>query len=112
MIRFQVADSYSKALFKSPCSKEELEKRASILEDMNKRIHANPKFHQYLYAPDLSIAEREGLLRKVLDSDLDPKLADFFFLLLKRNRIEYLGDIAKAYRHLVNKSLRILDVNL
>ncbi len=112
MIRYQAAGRYAKALFKSPCSRDLLEKRAADLEEIERRVDQNPKFCQYLYAPELKISEKKDFVNKVLDDNFDPFLINFLFFLQRKKRLNCLPEITRLYRQLVDQSLGILDIHL
>lgn len=102
---------YSKALFQSGSSKEELERRLSDLTQIIETFKQFPKVSKFFASPQISIESKKQALNSAL-SGIDPQLKYFLFLLLDKNRFKLLPDILHFYRSMVIERIDALEVHL
>lgn len=112
MIKYLVARCYSKALFRFSTSNQELEKRSTNLEDINRTFAENPRLFQYLDAPEISLEEKKDFYKKIFAENFDPLLYKFIFFLQEKNRLHFLADITEEYSRLVHKKLGMMEVQV
>ncbi|MDD2679764.1 MAG: ATP synthase F1 subunit delta [Candidatus Omnitrophica bacterium] len=87
-------------------ARETIGLKQAVLDFKNLKaiMHENKGFQEILHSLDVSYAEKRDFIDKVLNADFSNEFKQFLKLLLEKNRIGIIGDIADyvrvAYSHL------------
>ncbi|MFH0855405.1 MAG: ATP synthase F1 subunit delta [Candidatus Omnitrophota bacterium] len=99
-----VVKRYSEAFMDFAKETIGLERAAEEFKTLKLLMQANPEFKQLLGSFELSENEKVDFIDKVLGQDYSPEFRQFLKLLIQKNRIDKLHDIADyvrvAYAHL------------
>lgn len=71
-------------------------------------VAANGQLVIFLDSPQVATQEKKDLLQSVFGDRIEPVLLRFLFLLLDKNRIENMGDIAEEFAALVEDELGVM----
>lgn len=112
MIHQSIALRYSKALFDLDLSTNSCEKRINEFEHLLELIKQSPQFWKFLCAPQISLEEKEQILKKCLKNHFDPHFMNFLLYILEKNRIYFLPQIAIEYQKKVNTHLGLWEAKL
>lgn len=112
MIQEALAIRYAKALFDLDPSKENREKRLNNLVSFIESLHNNPKLLEFLASPQILQEEKRELLREIFQDRMDPPFFHFLFLLIDKGRLNYLKQIEREYRKMLDEYLGIWEATL
>jgi F-type H+-transporting ATPase subunit delta len=109
MIRFDVAERYAQALYRTPASWEDKVARKETLMTVARMWKTHPSFAYFFLNPEIGKEEKSHLLAKGIK---DPQLIHFLILILKKGKIKFLPEIASKYERLVTAASDSLVVTL
>lgn len=112
MIGQTVSSRYSKALFNSTSSKEELEEQLHHLQLIVKLIQENPELSKFLSSPATTNEKKQLVLKKILGETINPKLDTFLSIIISKKRLKYLPGIVTAYNRLFYEGQGFIDVRV
>lgn len=75
-----------------------LQRAIEDFKNIKEVVRSNPEFMDFLRNPEMGIAEKEVFLDRVLERDFSAAFRQFLKLLLTKNRIDKLNDIAEYIR--------------
>ena len=104
----KVATRYAEALLTTAKSAGQLAGIAESYAGVRQTVAANRDLATFLFSPQVATQEKKQLLKGVFGPRIEPLLLDFFDLLLDRNRLEALGDIAEVFAELVEADAGIV----
>jgi F-type H+-transporting ATPase subunit delta len=107
-----LANRYASALLSAGLKSESLETVAQEAAWAYELILENPSFCRVLENPRISDEEKQELVRNVFSAWVSSLFLVFVFVLLRRNRIEYLVDILEEFKHLVDTQRGIQRVRV
>ena len=93
----RVADRYAHALFELALAKGLLDNLALELMQLKAFYDRDKKFLAFLQAPQVLTEEKIKLVKTLFASRVSPSLVSFLLLLIEKNRIEFLDQIAAAF---------------
>ena len=104
MISRTMGRRYSKALLALALEKNEvLVELCRELREFSEALATGPGLMHFLTDPNVLLSERSIALDKILDSiDTRPLVDNLARLLVRKNRIEFLPDIAREFQELVD----------
>jgi F-type H+-transporting ATPase subunit delta len=97
----RVARRYAQALFQVAISKEIIDIVASELFQLKSFIEKDGRFLKFLEAPQVLTEHKIDLIKALFTTRLSPPLVSFLLLLIEKNRIEFLGNIAGEFEKLL-----------
>ena len=101
-----VANRYARALFELGGAKNMSEALGAELDALAATYAASAELRETLENPVFKLAERRGVLEKILPRmGASPHMRSFALLLLERGRIGTLPSIARSYRLLADAAL-------
>jgi F-type H+-transporting ATPase subunit delta len=96
MIKRSVALRYSKALFDIDRSNGQLETRLKDFDSLLELMKNNPKLLKFIEAPQVTLQEKEKVLKTCLSDKLDVTFFHFLLYLIEKRRLNYLAQRRKA----------------
>lgn len=104
MVNVSVARRYARALLEVAGESSRLDAVGEQLTTLARVIAESPELAAVLHDPSYSRDQRRAVTLQVMDSVQanDPVLVNVIQLLIERNRMAYLPDIARAYRTLAD----------
>jgi len=106
MKNYMVAGRYARGLSESIADFEELNAAARALRDLRAVYEGSHALQNVLATPALRLEKRLRVLREVLTAaETPPKVRSFVELLLRRGRINYLGDVTEVFNSLADERL-------
>jgi F-type H+-transporting ATPase subunit delta len=113
MIKQGISSRYSKVLFNLDKQQNaDLEKRLIDFENLEKLFQKNPKLLHLLKFPLIDIEEKKKLLKSALKETFDQTFYDFIFYIIKKEKLDYLTQIAHDYRLMVDRDLNICELTV
>ncbi len=104
----RVAIRYAEALLATAKSAGQLAGIAESYAGVNETVAANRDLATFLFSPQVATQEKKQLLKGVFGPRIEPLLLDFFNLLVDRNRLDAVGDIAEVFAELVEADAGIV----
>lgn len=93
----RVADRYAHALFEVALAKGLIDNLAADLFQLKALCKHDKKFMLFLQAPQVMTEDKEKLIKTLFSSRVSPSLVSFLLLLIEKNRIEFLDQIADEF---------------
>jgi F-type H+-transporting ATPase subunit delta len=93
----RVAQRYAHALFQVAISRQMVDIMASELFQLRSFSEKDKSFLRVLKAPQILKEDKANLIKSLFASRLSPPLVSFIQLLIEKNRIEFLSDIARDF---------------
>ncbi len=92
---------YAKAVFQLAVDRNELE---NWLEDLTQLADSitNQEFGEILAAPRIAASQKERIVREALGSSVGPLALNLMFLLVSRNAIHSLPEVADRYQEMLD----------
>lgn len=113
MIAEEVALRYSQAIFDLGGSPEQLTARLAALETVVNTLEAHRPLRKLLLAPHLTYDEQLTVLQKMAEHvHGDAQVVHFLNLLLRKRRLQYLGEIVEAFKKRVKQALGVVDAHV
>lgn len=112
MIKLDIAERYAKVLFKLDLEKDAFESRLWDFDNMLLLLDSSPKLVAFIDSPQILFKDKKKLLESDLSETFDSDFIEFLCFLIGKKRFDYLQQIAKKYRDLVNEHLGIWEAEL
>lgn len=112
MIAEQVAQRYSKALFRMGRTEKKQQLWRGTLEKLAMVFDKSDRLRHFIQAPHITISEKKKLLKGCLGSYVDKELWHFIEFLVEKRRFIFLPEIAFSYALLVNESRTTLEATV
>jgi F-type H+-transporting ATPase subunit delta len=97
----RVASRYAHALFSVAISREIVDIVASELFQLKSFAEKDKRFLRFLEAPQVLGDDKVNLIKSLFTSRLSPPLVSFLLLLIEKNRIEFLSEIAGEFEKML-----------
>jgi F-type H+-transporting ATPase subunit delta len=97
----RVAHRYAQALFSVALSREMVDMVASELFQLKSFSEKDRRFLIFLEAPQVMTDDKVNLIKSLFTTRISQPLVFFLLLLIEKNRIEYLGDIADEFEKIL-----------
>ncbi len=104
----KVATRYAGALLASAKEAGVLDGVAESFAAVDAVVRDNRDLVVFLDSPQVPVAEKKKLLKDVFGGKIEDLLLTFFYLLIDKNRIENLRDIAEVFADLVEQERGVL----
>ena len=112
MIGRAIAERYAKVFYDLNVPHKKLEKGLAELDAFLFILEKQPKFAEFLNAPQIDAQEKQTLLKKSLGGKFDVIFINFIAYLIDKKRLAYLAQIKREYKFLVDDHLGLWQVNL
>lgn len=112
MIDAVVSSRYAHALFGAARAGSVIEPLLADLESLEAMTSADPRLVRFLESPRELDENKRELVRKLFQGRTTDLFVRFMLLLLKKKRINYLLDILRAYRGLVEEHQGIAEARV
>ncbi len=99
-----VSSRYAQALLAAAQKADALAGVAASYAAVSAALEANAEVRSFLEGPQVSKAEKMKLLNAAFGERIEPTLLRFFHLLIDKNRIEHLQEIAAEFARLAQKA--------
>ncbi len=96
-----VAGRYARALLEAARADSSLDGVGESMAGICQVMIDNPSLPSFLEGPQVAQDEKKKLINDVLGDKVEPLVIRFIYLLIDKNRIEYLVDIGKDFATLV-----------
>jgi len=93
----RVAQRYAHALFEVALARGLMDTMAEDLFQLKAFYESDNKFLLFLEAPQVLTEDKIQLIKNLFASKLSPSLVSFLLLLIEKNRIEFLDEIADEF---------------
>jgi F-type H+-transporting ATPase subunit delta len=107
-----IADAYARPLLELATEQDQTKPVGEELAQLADLIRQNKTFGLYLADPAIGHDEREGVLKRVFGGRISPLVQNFLGVLNRRDKLRYVGDIAKAYHELLEAQLGNIEVDV
>lgn len=97
----RVGHRYAKALFQAALSRQLIDIVASELAQLRTFSEKDKRFFQFLETPDIRKEDKANLIKTVFGAQLSQPLISFLLLLIEKNRVEFLMEIATDFEELI-----------
>ena len=112
MINDPAAFRYAEALFQAAKSGGELPSTLTALQRLSDAVTQTPSLSQLLGDPGLAVERKLAILGQVSEQPWTPLTRAFLTMALSLGRAEILGNLAEAFRALVDEDQRRLRVTV
>ena len=112
MIERTLAKRYAAALLRVTDAEGSTEDTEAVLLGLRDAYRANRGFRELLASPRVPRPAKKSLLHKVLEGKANPSLVDFFDLLVDKNRIDLLVEVADVFDRLADASHGVVRVKV
>ena len=93
---------YAQALFRAALQRGRVEEQERELGEISKVILQHPEIWRLLSSPDLQSDEKRRLFKEIF-AEISQDSFSLLFLLLERQRLSLISQIAESFSYLVNK---------
>lgn len=108
MLNLQLASKYSRAMFLLAQEEGKLAEYGQELMALASDIQGAPELKAYLESPMIPGQAKQEAVQKIFGGELSPMMMNFLRLLLDKQRVSLLGEIARQYEDLSNEAQGIL----
>ncbi|WP_225411558.1 ATP synthase F1 subunit delta [Stigmatella hybrida] len=104
MVNVSIARRYARALLDVTAESQRTDAVATQLDSLVKAFEKSPELSDVLLNPAYSRAQRAQVVESLIQlaGNLDPILANTLRLLVERNRLIYLPDVARVFREMAD----------
>lgn len=92
-----VATRYAQALLEAARKADALDGVVASYSAVSAALDANPEVRSFLEGPQVAEADKKQLLAAAFAERIEPVLLRFFYLLIEKNRIEHIQEIAAEF---------------
>jgi F-type H+-transporting ATPase subunit delta len=96
-----VAKRYAHALFNVALKKGTVDIISSEIYQLKSFCDKDKRFIGFLAAPQVLTEHKIAMVRTLFTTRLSPSLVSFLLLLIEKNRVDHLGEIAREFEKLV-----------
>ncbi len=97
----RVGHRYAKALFQAALARNIVDIMAAELAQLKSFSEKDKRFYHFLESPDIRKEDKVDLIKTVFTTRLSQPLVSFLLLLIEKNRVEFLSDIARDFEELI-----------
>lgn len=108
MLNLQLATKYSRAMFLLAEEENKLTEYGEELKALASDIEGAPELKAYLESPMIPRQAKAEAAEKIFGGALSPMMMNFLRLLLDKQRVSIVGEIARQYENFSNEALGIL----
>lgn len=108
MLNLQLANKYSRAIFLLAQEEGKLTEYGDELKALSADMEGSKELTAYFSSPLIPTAPKKELAGKVFGDELSPMVMNFLQLLLDKQRVLLLPEIAKEYEDYANEAQGIL----
>jgi len=110
MIRSGIAQRYAKALLHASLAAGSADEVFNDTENLLALLSQDVRFRNFLLSPQVATEDKHALLDKSLKGRASKVLVDLLHILVDKQRIMFVADIAEAYRHFYEKETGMIEV--
>lgn len=107
-----VAKRYAKALYDVAKERDQLEQVGKELQEVLQLIQGEPQLARFLYHPVIPKREKKAFLKEALAQGISEPLYRLMELMLEKDRLTVLADVARYYNEEVNRQRGVLDAEI
>jgi len=108
----RVAHRYAHALFQVAINREIVDMMASELFQLRSFAEKDGHFLQFLEAPQILREDKAKLIKTLFATRLSQPMVSFILLLIEKNRIEFLAEIAREFEELLENYRDIIKARV
>ena len=108
MLSLQLAIKYSRAMFLLAQEEGKLAEYGAELKTLVSDIESAPELKMFLESPMIPRQAKQEAAEKIFAGELSPMVMNFLRLLLDKQRVSILGEIARQYENFANEAQGIL----
>ncbi|HWJ02616.1 MAG TPA: F0F1 ATP synthase subunit delta [Verrucomicrobiae bacterium] len=112
MLSGAVSRRYAQALYEIAVETNQLDVFEADLKALAEGIESNPEIQKVLYHPQISLADKKGLLRQVFGGQFSAHVQNFVDMVIDRRRQNFLGDIYNEFKLLANAKRNVLEARI
>ncbi|MDY6941118.1 MAG: ATP synthase F1 subunit delta [Cyanobacteriota bacterium] len=99
----QIADPYAKALMSIADDRDLANRIGENMAMLQQLLKDSPELAEFLDNPIVAPEDKKAVLRRVVESEIEPVALNFLLLLVDRGRILFLEEVCKRYRALLRE---------
>lgn len=107
-----VSDRYAQALFNLAKSQGTANEVAHDAMELRSTKEANKKLATFLESPQFLTEDKERVIRKVFEGNVNPLILKLYLLLLKKGRAEYTQEVLHKFILLVEADQGIFEADI
>ncbi len=111
MVHEAVAQRYAAALFQLAMEQGQAQKVHDELRAIEKELRQHPTLARALHAPNVPDKVKKDICRKLFGSH-NPWLLNFLFLLVDKKREDYVPEILRQYRQLLDTASGVVKADV
>jgi len=96
------ASAYAQALIELADERRELEGTAADLKSLGETLDQSPELQAFFTNPGITIADRDGLIERVITPRVSSLTANFIKLLSSKGKLSILREVGLAFHHLMD----------
>lgn len=100
-----IARNYAEALFDLAQREGRLEDYGEALDQVAALLDETPELRRFLQTPRVDAAEKKRVFRKAMEGRIPGHVLNFLLVVIDRRRQRLIGEMAMAYRELVDAHL-------
>jgi len=112
MIEKRVAKCWGQALFSIAKEQDKVEQWYEELSAVCTVLHDNPQFEQLLTGRMINGKVKRQMIQEFFGSRLSSPVLEMLFLLIDKNREDYVPAISQAYKDLIDESTGVLPAEV
>lgn len=112
MIGRAIAERYAKVFHDLNMPQKKLEEGLAELDAFHFILEKQPRFAEFLNAPQIDAQEKQKILKKALGGKFGESFINFIAYLIEKKRLQQLPQILREYRLLVDEHLGLWRVEL
>lgn len=112
MIGRAIAERYAKVFYDLNAAAKTLEQGLAELSAFAFILEKQPRFAEFLIAPQIDAEDKRALLKKALKEKFSLKFINYIAYLIEKKRLSYLRQILKVYSLLVDEYLGVWKAEL
>lgn len=110
MILRGIAKRYANAVFNAAVNQDVVEQVHGDLTSFDKLLAENTQFRNFLWSPQVLTEDKKDLIVQVVGDRASGLFVHFLMLLIDKNRLEHVDEIAKAFSYLFEQLQGIIEV--
>jgi F-type H+-transporting ATPase subunit delta len=108
----RVGHRYAKALFQAALARNIVDIMGADLAQLKSFSEKDRRFYHFLESPDIRKEDKVNLIKTVFTPRLSQPLVSFLMLLVEKNRVEFLGDIAREFEEIIEDYQGIIKARI
>lgn len=112
MMENDILQRYGQVLYQLDTTTEKLKSRIEEFAHLLKILDDNPRFVDFLDAPQIDEKDKLTLTHQLLQNHFSPTLLTFFEFIIKRKKVKDLHQIFECFRNVVNRHLGLWEAKI